>query len=327
MSKKKPALEDQLARLAELGRGPLDDAARAELTKTIEAGTSLVVARAARVVKERSLPGYLKVLDQAFRRFLDNPVKSDPGCNAKLACLEALDACDATDPDPFLLGARHVQKEGAYGPPVDTAVSLRARAIKALAHMGFADMLLVAGELLGDPEGPVRHAAAESLAHAGDRGGAGLLLLAVARKDEDPVILTACYSALIQLASDYALPRLKHALKSGDAELVELAAIALGQSNLEPAADALVEAMEATPLSSERAAFIRALGLHRTERALNLLCDILADGPQSDAESAVKSLAARRFDRGVRERVEALVGARGSLRLSKMFDEEFSAEL
>lgn len=327
MSKKKPALEDQLARLAELGRGPLDEPARAELAKTIETGASLVVARAARVVKERTLPGYLKALDTAFRRFLNNPAKSDPGCNAKLACVEALDACDATDPEPFLLAARHVQKEASWGPPVDTAVGLRARAIKALAHIGYADILLIGGELLGDPEGPVRQAAAESVAHAGDRNGAGLLLLAASRADEDPVIQTAYLAGVLELASDYALPRLKLALKSGDADRVELAAIALGQSGLEPAADALVEAMEATPLGSERAAFIRALGLHRSERALNLLCDIVADGPQSDAEAAVKSLAARRFDKGVRERVEALVGARGSLRLSQTFDQAFSEEL
>lgn len=327
MSKKKPSLEDQLARVVELGRGPMDEPARQELTKTLQTATSVVAARAARVVRERSLPGYLKTLDAAFRRFLDNPVKSDPGCNAKLACIEALDACDATDPDPFLLAARHVQKEGSFGPPVDTAAPLRARAIKALAHMGFADILLVGGELLGDAEAGVRQAAAESLAHAGDRNGAGLLLLAAARPDEEPVVQTSYFAGLLALAPDYGLPRLKAALRSGDPERVELAAIALGQSGLEPAIEALIEAMEATPLASERAAFVHALGLHRSDRALKLLCDIVSDGPQADAEAAVKSLATRRFDRGVRERVEALVLENGSRRLLGIFEDAFSAEV
>ena len=94
MSKKKPSLEDQLSRVVELGRGAMDAAAQAELTRTIQTATSVVVARAARVVRERALPGYLKTLEAAFGRFLDNPVKTDPGCNAKLACIEALDACD-----------------------------------------------------------------------------------------------------------------------------------------------------------------------------------------------------------------------------------------
>ena len=321
---KKKSIEEELARLSELGRGPLDDAAGQELTRTIERGSSLVVARAARIVKDRTLPGYHKTLDAAFRRFLDNPVKTDPGCNAKLACLEALDATDTTDPEPFQIATRHVQKEGAWGPPVDTAVHIRARSVRALAHMGHVDLFLYAGELLGDPEPPVRQAAAEALAHSGDRNGAGLLLLAAARVDEDPVILTSYYSALLELAADFGLPRLRALLRGSSADLRELAAIALGQSGLEPAATALVEAMEATPLAAERVVCIRALGLHRTDRALGVLCDLVTDGPPADAEAAVKSLAARRFDKGVREKVAALVAARGSLRLSQAFDEAFA---
>lgn len=322
--KKKPTLEEELRRIAELGRGSLSEDDLAELSRVIELGQSLPVARAARVVRERSIGHFAKVLEASFRRFLVNAVKSDPGCNAKIALLEALDAAAITDPEPFLVAARHVQKEGAYGPPVDTAVGLRARAIQALANMGHPDIFLIAGELLGDPETGVRQAAAESLAHTGDRNGAGLLLLASARADEDPVVRTAYFSALLTLAPDFAMPRLKTLLHDSDPEQRELAAIALGTSSLEPAAVVLVEAMEATPLASERALYIRALGLHRSERTLTLLCGVIEDGTAADAESAVNALAARRYDAGVKPRVEALVSGRGSLRLSQAFDLAFA---
>src|SRR4029077_17848005 len=85
-------------------------------------------------------------LQQCFSRFEQNPAKSDPACRAKLAVLDALDHLEHPDPAPFLQGARLVQKEASWGPPVDTAGGVRARAIVALARIGFADLALIAAQ-------------------------------------------------------------------------------------------------------------------------------------------------------------------------------------
>jgi HEAT repeat protein len=314
--KKKDQLEAEFGRFAAMRSGPLTPDDLAHLRTTLARGISFLVSRAARVVKERTLEGFERELSAAFTRFLDNPVKTDPGCEAKLACLEALDTLDHNDPDLFLTASRLVQMEPSWGPPVDTGTGLRARAVRALAHMGHADILLVAGDLLGDPAAPVRQAAAESLAHAGDRGGAGLLLLASRRGDDDPVVHTAYLSSLFTLAPDWALPRLRTLLLGPDEEKRELAAIALGNSGRDDAASVLIEAMEATPLAAERALAIRALGLHRSDRALDVLVELIATGGPRDAEEAVRALAPRRFEARARSRIEAAVAGRGDARLS-----------
>ena len=324
--RKKDALAEDLARLAGLRSGPLAAEDLAYLKATLARGVSFAAARAARVVRERALEGFEPELVACWKRFLDNPVKTDPGCEAKLAALEALDASGTYDAEPFEVAARYVQKEPSYGPPVDTATGVRARAIRALANMGYRDLALVAGELLADESPPVRQAAAEAVAHAGDRGGAGLLLLAAIRGDEDPVVQTAYWSGLLELALDHVLPRLRKLLLGPDADARELAAIALGNSGKAEAAELLVEAMEATPLAAERALSIRALGLHRSDRALAVLIGLIADGPPGDAAEAVRALAPRRFETKARERIEAAVRARASPALDAVLREAFTAD-
>ena len=56
-----------------------------------------------------------------FHRFMENPVKTDPGCSAKVELVTALHDLDCAREEVFLQGLRHVQKEPGWGPPVDTA--------------------------------------------------------------------------------------------------------------------------------------------------------------------------------------------------------------
>jgi HEAT repeat protein len=324
---KRPALEDALAELGRLGTaGPLATEGIARLRAALADARSLVVARAARIVKERTLDAFASDLVAAFERFLTDAVKTDPGCNAKLAAIEALDYTDHADPDPFLAASRHVQLEPAWGRPVDTAAPLRARAVRALARLGHPDLALVAGELLADPDPPVRLAAAEALAHSGDRSAAGLLALMARRGDEDPVAHTAYLCGLLALAPDHGLPRLAAMLSGKDAALADLAAIALGQSGRDDAAGVLIEFMQSTPLAAERIVAVRALGLHRSDRALDVLLAIVADGPARDAEAAVRALSARRFEPRVSERVRDAVARSGRSGLEAVLAEAFPGD-
>lgn len=61
-----------------------------------------------------------------------------------------------------MTAVRVVQMEPAWGPPVDTAVGVRARGAVGLARIGHRDVPLVMGELLADKQSPVRQAAADA---------------------------------------------------------------------------------------------------------------------------------------------------------------------
>jgi hypothetical protein len=256
-----------------------------------------VVARAARLVKQLGLGGFDAELKDAFARFLDNPVKSDPSCQAKLAAIEALDYGESTDPEPFLRAVRHAQFE-----PDDTAAGLRARGVVALARIGAPDFDLVAARLLTDPLPPVRQAALDALVHRGDRAGAALALLKLRLGDEDPLVTLAAMTALLTLAPAAGLDELRALLEAGDRELP---AVALGQSRSDEALTVLLDALERCARPQERDPLLRGIGLHRSERALEALLSVIAERSAVDARAAIEALGARRFEPGLAERVRA----------------------
>lgn len=303
---KRASIDDELARL---GAAPDSKALQAALSSK----HARVVAAAAGFIKSHTLEGHTGALQEAYARFLSDPVKRDPGCRAKLAVLEALDFTEVMDEVPFVAAASLVQLEAAWGPPVDTAAPCRARAVLALSRQGHADVVLIAGTLLADPEGNVRSAAAEALAHSGIRHAAGVLLHRLAVGDEDPMVLLSCMTGVLALAPEVALARLVPLLTGDDAQQRELAALCLGQSTRPDAAQALIRAVGACVLSQDRSVLLRALGLHRSDLALDALVGIIVGGSEADAEAAVRGLAARRFEPGLRARVQQAVGGRPQL--------------
>jgi hypothetical protein len=321
-TRKRPTLEAELEALRGLD---LDTpGGRDAVRRGLASARSPVVARAATLVKDARLDGFGAALETAFARFFADPVKHDPGCHAKRAALEALDFTEHPDPAPFLRAAGHAQLEPAWGPPVDTAAGLRARAVLGLARLGHPDLPLVAGELLADREAAVRQAAVEALVARGDPAAAGLLALKARLGDEEPMVLLACYEGLLALAPERALPRLAALLDAGESS--EMAALALGQSGLDAALDLLLERVEATVLAAERAALWRALGLHRTERALAALLAPIAEGGQADAEAAIAALAVRRYDPGVPARARAAAARNRRARLDAALAETFAGD-
>lgn len=258
----------------------------------------MVAARAAKVVRAHALEGFAEDLETAFRRFLANPVKTDPGCAAKLAALEALDFGEHDEAAPFLEATRCVQMEPAWGPPVDTAVGVRSRGILALARLDHPEFSVAAGSLLADPQSPVRQAAAEAIASTGEPRLGGLLVLRWNLGDEDPLVVMACMAGLLALAPAYALPRLRESLERAD----EMAAMVLGQSSQPEALDLLLRYLAEAEGSSARAVALRAIGLHRSERAVETLLEVIATGSPHDAAAALSGLGARRFEAGIREK-------------------------
>src|SRR4029434_9662739 len=84
------ALEDALAALGGLRREPATDATIETLRHALRAKVSHVVAKAAHVSSELVVRVLAGDLAAAFERFLANPVKTDPGCRAKVEIVRAL---------------------------------------------------------------------------------------------------------------------------------------------------------------------------------------------------------------------------------------------
>lgn len=316
-SKKRQTLEDELNALVAADVHTAEG--RRQLELALGSERQRVVARAATMVRERHLDGLEPQLAQAFDRFLIDGAKTDTGCLAKVALIEALDVLESSDAEFFLKATRVVQPEPAWKTAADTAGGVRARALYALARLGFPDLILLAGEAFSDSQHTVRLAAAEALAHFGVRHGAGVLLLALAKPEEDPLVTLASMSALLSLAPEVGLPRLTTLLRGEDAETRELAALALGQSNRTDALDVLVTALNAASTSRTREPLFKALGIHRSDRAINVLLDALGSETQADAQAALEALATRRFEPGVRSKVEARVNST----LRRLFNDLF----
>lgn len=313
------SFEEELAALSAVAAAPRSDDARARLLAGLGSKRSLVAARAARLVKEHAVAGLERELAGTFARFLVDPVKSDPVCQAKLAALEALDYGESADAEPFLRAARHVQFEGG----TDTAAPLRARAVLALARLGHPDFDLVAAALLADAIANVRQAALDALAHRGDRAGAALALLRLTAGDDDPAVLLAAMTTLLQLAPAWALPLLGEALDGDDERRVELAAVALGQSRDDDALALLLAALSRRTRSPEREPIIRGIGLHRSDRALATILEIVANGAPDDARTAIESLAPRRFEPTITTRVRAAAAQNDRADLTPFIDDAF----
>src|SRR6266568_5965124 len=92
---------------------------------------------------------------QAFGRFFENPVKTDPQCWAKNALSRALAALEYQESEIFLRGIRHIQMEPVWGGRSDTAGTLRATCALALVQcrsLSENDLLSYLLELLADTD-------------------------------------------------------------------------------------------------------------------------------------------------------------------------------
>ncbi len=317
---KRATFEEEQAALSIVVANPRSDDARQRLLAGLRSKRSLVVARAARLIKEHHLDGFDDDLKAAFDRYMPDPVKSDPTCAAKLAAIEALDYGESGDAEPFLRAVDHEQWEGGN----DTAAPMRARAVLALARIGHADFDLVAAQLLTDQTAPVRQAALDALGHRGDRANAALALLKLRSGDEDPLVTLAAMTALMTLAPAWGLEELRDRLDSKNEETRELAAVALGQSRSDEALTVLLNALERCSRSEERAAILRGAGLHRSDGALDALLAVIADSHEVDARAAIDALGARRFEPGLAERVRAAAARNEHAELNAFVESVFA---
>jgi HEAT repeat protein len=288
------------------------------LTPFLRNRSHRVVAKAAEKAARISA-GVAADLVEAFRRFLQDGAKRDPGCVAKLAIAKALVELEDAAAEAYFAGARHVQLEPVWGGVVDTAAELRGICAIGLVRMGHPEGLLEAVRLLSDRAPESRIGAIRALADSGKAEAELVLRYKAAQGDEKAEVKGECFAALLRLGPRArALPYVGEFLKQKNDETAEGAAIALGESRLAEAWPLLKEAFEASV--TIRSAVLLGMALLRNDEAIEFLVERAEKDRERVAAVAIEALAMYRKDEGIRARIERVVEARNSVPLRKAFE-------
>jgi HEAT repeat protein len=299
---------------------------RLQLAESLLRDPARAAAKAAEIARARSLEPLVPDLLRAFDRFMARPQKSDPGCVAKTAIVEALARLGHDDPSVFLRGIRHVQKEPVYGGQVDTAVDLRGASAFGLVALGHPAVLYELADLLADAEAPARISAAQALAALGSDEAVPLLRLRALIGDAEPRVLTECLLAILKLQPASGLAFVLRQLDSEDEARALAAAVALGESRLPEACGPLVDWVGRSAGGERRRTGLLALGLLRREEAFDHLLGVLGEARAPTSLDALQALAPARGDERLRARVQAVVEERRDPKLASEFRRVFGAQ-
>lgn len=320
---KRQALEDQLARLRELGRqAPTDDLVE-ELRAAISGRSNILCGKACNMAGSMGICGLAPDIVSAFERFMRNPVKTDPGCRAKFAAVEALCLLDHGDAGLFLRGARHVQKEPSFGPPVDTADRLRGRSAFGLYQVGHPELLYELVNLLLDPEIVARRAAVHVLSEVAGETAELLLRMKMLQRDTEWEVMSDCFAALIKMAPVRSIPLVARYLDDGDGRIAEEAAMALGESRQTEAAELLIERWDGSVDPEFRRMLLPAVGMTRCDGAFDFLLTVVTQEHEDYACSALKALRLCANGEERRGRVACAAQERGETSVSAAYSEVF----
>ena len=285
-------IEQELAKLGELRRSSPADA-EPQLRKALSDRVNLVVAKAAEIAADLRLLDLIPDLLPAFERLFENAAKSDPQCWGKNAIARALKEMDYDAAEPFLRGAAHVQLEPVWGGSQDTAGPLRGICLLALpgcADIRREEVMRHLVSALTEPDPSVRGDAARALGTMGGDESALVLRLKARVGDDEPAVTGQALESLLIVERAQALPFVKAFLDAQGGAAAEEAALALGNSRMAGAVDALLEAWHQAAGQEYRVALLRGLSLSRDERAAEFLRTLAREGRDRDAQAARAAL-------------------------------------
>jgi hypothetical protein len=260
----------------------------------------------------------------AFEKLMRDPAKLDQGCKATTAIVQALIQLEDPAARVYFAGVRHVQKEGSFGPPVDVAAPLRGLCARGLARMGHPDALLECVTLLADPEIAARTGAVRAIADSGRPDGILLLRLKTLMGDKEIDVTGECFAALLSLDPAGSVEFVARFLNSRTEGIGEQAALALGESRLPAAFEALREAWERGGVAEQRRTLLVAIAMLRIDEALEFLLSRLAEESGPVAADALAGLAFYARDEAVLARVQGIIQERGDGALEAVFAREFA---
>jgi HEAT repeat protein len=318
-------VEQALDRLSALRRESAD-AAAPELRKFLGHKLNLIVAKAAKVAGELQSLKSVPELVTAFERLMADPQKLDKGCAALTEIAGALYDLDYVEPEIYLKGIRHVQMEGAFGPPVDVASRLRALCALGLVRTRYPRALDEVVDLLADAAPHARIGAVRALASNGGEAGVLLLRLKVLTGDSEPEVIAECFSGLLAAAPERSVPFVSRYADDEDPTVGEAAVLALGSSRLPAAFEFLRQKWERSGGGLLRKTLLLAMALTRMDSAIEILVSLLETANLPTAKEAITALAIYRDHEKTRQLAEAAVARRRDKTLAEAFGREFGGE-
>lgn len=303
--KRPDKVQQKLGELHELAADLAAPDAEQKVIAALADRSSFVVAAAARIIAEHDLRGHEAALAAAFTRLADGGAAADPTCKAKTAIIETLVHLEVDDPDVYRRGLRIVQMESL----MDTAVAVRTGSAAGLAQSGHPSAAVATALLLADPQWDARAGAARALAICPRFSAEPVLMHKLAIGDRDAGVIGECLRALLAMAPD-ALPVAAERLADPDDEIAEQAAVALGESRLDGAFEALRDRIEHEPGRERRRPLLLAVGLLRRDAAIDYLIEHIAAGDEFTSAAAVKALAIYQDDDKLTRRIREALSRR-----------------
>lgn len=280
------------------------------LFKSLKHRSGHVVALAADIVGAREDSGlqealrrdFQEALLQAWHRLRRKLHQNDPGCTGQVGVLQALESLRSHEEEVFRAAAVHVQLEPAWGPPVDTATTLRCIGMFGVLRIGPLDTFTVLGQGLLDGHPRVREEACRALGIYGHSHGVALIRLLLA-SEKDPEVFFGGVRGLLHLDLEEGLSDCRRLLKERHPFLPEVL-LAMGESRSPEVLPLLQDVL----LRFGEPAALTAAGLMRHDAARDWLLDVLATQGEPQASAALEALKVYRFQEGTLENAHRAAG-------------------
>ena len=319
---KKPRGSDaKLARLHAIRNQP---ATTLELRRYLADASSLIVAEAAKIVKDQAAGELVGDLVAAFDRLMIDPEERDKQCRAKIEIVGALNRLDYADPNVFLRGLTHRQNPRFGEPGQDAAGALRALCAFGLARFNHPDVVLLLTELLLDRDDTARAGAARALGGTGSLTAVPLLRYKVRTGDPLDDVIGECFASLLTLSFADSLPFVAEYLQAPENALQGTAVFALAETR-RPEAFAILRDYWPKAPGDLRESLLVALATFRLPAANDFLIGLIA-GKDPSARAALSALAIHRHNPKIAASIAAAVEANGAESVREAFRKKFPAE-
>ncbi len=322
---KKPRGSDaKLARLHAMRNQPATLETTLELRRYLADASSFIVAEAARIIKDQTVPELVVDLVAAFDRLMIDPEESDKQCRAKVEIVDALNRLEYAEPDVFLRGLTHRQNRRFGAPGQDAAGALRALCAFGLARIAHPGAVLLLTELLLDSDDTARVGAARAFGGTGSLAAVPLLRYKVRTGDRLIDVISECFASLLTLSFEESLPFVARYLQAQENTLQGSAVFALAETRRPEAFAVLRDSWPGVP-ADLRESLLVALALFRMPTANDFLIGLIA-GKDPSAHAALSALAIYRDNPKTRASIAAAVEDNGAESVREWFRKKFPAE-
>jgi HEAT repeat protein len=302
--------------------GPPHDEQIQHLRRSLTHSSNFIVSKAAKLIADAELAALLPDILAAYDRFFIDAAKTDPKCWAKEALAKALVKFGHRSKDAYLRGMRHHQMEPSWGPPEDTAGALRGTCTHALVScpgISDSDLLTAFLEPFTDTDQTVRMEAARAIGNVGGVSAVLLLRLRALLGNDEPEVLGAVYSTLLDLEGVQAISLVAQYLEAGD-DLAAEAAFALADMRAPEALAVLLARLRDGADTWFGSVLLSAIALTRLPEAVDFLIS-LVERDAHEAAAAIEAIGRIAPSEEIRARVEQAVAQADSPRLRQAFRE------